>query len=110
MGIKERGISECPVFVTVCWVISGASLAAALVMMSLDGPEWISVALLWMCFAAVIPTVFAEFRRDWQTMSGYLALLGPIRFTVMLVGTVVIILLIAGGYTWLRTEIGWPED
>lgn len=80
-------------------------------MMSLGGPEWISVVLLWICFAAVIPIVFAEFRRDWQTMCGYLVLLGPIRFWAMPVGTtVLVLLLIAGGYTWLRSEIGWPQD
>ncbi len=102
-------MNERQVFVTVCCVISGVSLAAALVMMSFGGPKWILIALLSVGFAAFIPIVFSEFRRDWRTISGYLALLGPIRFWAMVVGTVLFILVIAGGYTWLRTEIGWPE-
>lgn len=91
------------------WLISGAFLAAALLLLSLDGQDWIVGSLMGLSFAALVPLLFLDFRRDWQEMSGYRSQLGSLAFWTLIVGTVVFILLFAGADIWLSSKIGWPD-
>ena len=42
-------------------------------------------------------------------LRGYHKALGPVRFWAMLIGTVLVVLLLAGADVWLSDKIGWPE-
>ena len=51
---------------TTGWIIFGAALGAAFIVLRIDGPKALANGLLGLCFLVAFPLMFMTLRRQWR--------------------------------------------